>query len=58
MNCIICCKNLKEVKSTVHCPQANDVVCMSHCFKCKWLNDETSWIHCTFREHKKNGRRT
>jgi len=54
--CLICCKESKEVNSWVQCPQAEGMVCMKHCVKCRWLDDRTSWIHCTYRKQieKKN----
>ncbi|WP_238886497.1 hypothetical protein [Clostridium sp. YIM B02551] len=59
--CIVCCKEPKDVKSWVSCPQAEGFICMSHCMKCKNFDDSTSWIHCSYstnlknkKEHEKN----
>ncbi|WP_238905646.1 hypothetical protein [Clostridium sp. YIM B02506] len=48
--CLICCKEGSAVNSWVHCPRCEGVVCMSHCMKCRYLDDRTSLIFCRYRK--------
>ncbi|WP_017416795.1 hypothetical protein [Clostridium tunisiense] len=57
--CVVCGKKANEVNSKVLCPKYEKLVCMKHCFDgCKYLEDSTSRICCTYRfkrnEEKKN----
>lgn len=56
--CPKCFRPIKEVKSTVQCPQvSNAAVCMVHCFNsCQYMEQSISLQRCTYREHRQKWR--
>lgn len=56
--CPKCLRPIREVKSTVSCPQvSNAAVCMSHCFNsCEHLEQSISLQRCRYKDNKKKAK--